>query len=84
MTAKAEPPPYDGPYLGALYSQTPVMSDMDWPKRDDEGRIKEDKKGGAVRIGYIRQGQKVPVLAECRWQPEQCPGPVLHRGSRSR
>ena len=64
VTAKAEPPPFDGPYLGALYSQTPVMSDMDWPKRDDEGRIKEDKKGGAVRIGYIRQGQKVPVLAE--------------------
>lgn len=63
VAAKPEPPPYDGPYIGALYGQTPVMSDMDWPKRDDEGRIVE-KKGGAVRIGYIRQGQKVPVNAE--------------------
>ena len=54
--------PYDGPYLGALYPQTPIMSDMEWPKRDEDGNIKKDK--GAVRIGYIRQGQKVPVNAE--------------------
>ena len=56
-----EPPTYDGPLLGALYGQTPVMSDMDWPKRDED-RDKKDK--GAVRIGYIRQGQKVPALPE--------------------
>jgi lipoprotein-anchoring transpeptidase ErfK/SrfK len=57
-------PAYDGPLIGALYGQTPVMSDMDWPKKDDEetGRKKGDK--GAVRIGYIRQGQRVPVNPE--------------------
>jgi lipoprotein-anchoring transpeptidase ErfK/SrfK len=66
VNGKAEPPSYDGPLIGALYGQTPIMSDMDWPKRDDDekrGREK-DKDKGAVRIGYIRQGQKVPVLPE--------------------
>lgn len=60
--AGAAEKPYDGPYIGALYSQTPIMSDMEWPKRDEDGNLKKDK--GAVRIGYIRQGQKVPVNAE--------------------
>ncbi|MBX3227885.1 MAG: L,D-transpeptidase [Labilithrix sp.] len=55
------PPAYDGPYIGALYPQTPIMSDMEWPKKDEEAK-KGDK--GAVRIGYIRQGQKVPVNPE--------------------
>jgi lipoprotein-anchoring transpeptidase ErfK/SrfK len=62
-SGKGEPPSYDGPLIGALYGQTPVMSDMDWPKREEE-RDKKDKDKGAVRIGYIRQGQKVPVNAE--------------------
>jgi len=53
-------PAYDGPYIGALFLQTPVMSDMEWPKEDK----KTGEKSGAVRLGYIRQGQKVPVIAE--------------------
>ena len=67
---KLEPPPYDGPLIGALYGQTPIMSDMEWPKKEGEDsdskgkRDKKDKDKGAVRIGYIRQGQKVPVLPE--------------------
>jgi lipoprotein-anchoring transpeptidase ErfK/SrfK len=56
----ATPAPYDGPFIGALFLQTPVMSDMEWPKEDK----KTGEKTGAVRIGYIRQGQKVPVIAE--------------------
>lgn len=65
VTSKTEPtpPPYDGPLIGALYGQTPIMSDMDWPKKEEE-RDRRDKDKGAVRIGYIRQGQKVPVLPE--------------------
>ncbi len=59
--SKLEPVTYDGPLIGALYGQTPIMSDMEWPKKDED-RDKKDK--GAVRIGYIRQGQKVPVLPE--------------------
>jgi lipoprotein-anchoring transpeptidase ErfK/SrfK len=58
--AVAAPPPYDGPMIGALFLQTPVMSDMEWPKEDK----KTGEKTGAVRLGYIRQGQKVPVIAE--------------------
>ncbi len=57
---RAAPPPYAGPYIGALFLQTPVMSDMEWPKEDK----KTGEKTGAVRLGYIRQGQKVPVIAE--------------------
>jgi len=56
----AAPPVYDGPFIGALYLQTPVMSDMEWPKEDK----KTGEKTGAVRIGYIRAGAKVPVIAE--------------------
>ena len=56
----AAPPTYDGPLIGALFLQTPVMSDMEWPKEDK----KTGEKTGSVRLGYIRQGQRVPVIAE--------------------
>ncbi|MEA2750294.1 MAG: hypothetical protein QOI41_4437 [Myxococcales bacterium] len=56
----AAPPAYDGPLIAALFMQTPIMSDMDWPKEDK----KTGEKIGAVRLGYIRQGQRVPVIAE--------------------
>ena len=55
--------PYDGPMIGALYGQTPIMSDMAWPVREEDKERKKDKES-ALRIGYIRQGQKVPVLPE--------------------
>jgi lipoprotein-anchoring transpeptidase ErfK/SrfK len=58
---KLEPPTYDGPLIGALFGQTPIMSDMAWPKKDED---RDTKDKGSVRIGYIRQGQKVPVLPE--------------------
>ena len=56
----AAAPAYEGPFIAALFLQTPVMSDMEWPKEDK----KTGEKTGAVRLGYIRQGQKVPVIAE--------------------
>src|SRR5690606_2377087 len=62
-TATPEPEPYDGPVIGALFGQTPIMSDMAGPKKDED-RNKKDTDKGAVRIGYVRQGQKVPVLPE--------------------
>lgn len=62
-TAADEPAPYDGPFIGALFGQTPIMSDMAWPKKDEE-RNKDTADKGAERIGYIRQGQKVPVLPQ--------------------
>jgi hypothetical protein len=56
---------YSGPVIAGLFPQTPIMSDMDWPVRDD---AKPDRHGqirkGAVRIGYIRQGGTIPVVPE--------------------
>lgn len=51
---------YDGPMIGALFMQTPIMSDMEWPKEDK----RTGEKTGSVRIGYIRQGSKVPVIPQ--------------------
>ena len=53
------------PLLGALMMQTPIMSEMDIPTREqliarDHG--KEDK--GPHRLGYLRRGAKVPVLPQ--------------------
>ncbi|HEY8077166.1 MAG TPA: L,D-transpeptidase [Labilithrix sp.] len=62
----AGPPEYTGPYIGALFLQTPVMSEMEWPKSDDE---KPGKKTASVRLGYIRQGAKVPVIPEAHVKP---------------
>jgi hypothetical protein len=59
----AGPPEYTGPVIGALFLQTPVMSDMEWPKEDKKAGEKGEK-GGAVRLGYIRQGSRVPVIPE--------------------
>jgi hypothetical protein len=65
-----EPPP--GPMLGALFPQTPVMSDMDWPVKDDPRHPEKKRDHGAIRIGYIRQGGKVAVVPEAH--PKQnCP-----------
>jgi len=50
---------YDGPMIAALFHQTVVMSDMEWPK--DDAKKGESK---SVRLGYIRQGAKVPVIPE--------------------
>ncbi len=53
------------PLLGALFMQTPIMSEMDVPTREqliarDHG--KEDN--GPRRLGYLRRGAKVPVLPQ--------------------
>lgn len=46
---------YTGPRLGALYLHTPIFSEMEFPK----------EKGTTVqRLGYLRQGALVPVVAE--------------------
>jgi L,D-transpeptidase catalytic domain len=55
--------------IGALFMQTPIMSEMDWPtKADDDaqrhGRKKDDKKSGVKRIGYLRQGGLAAAFPE--------------------
>ncbi len=52
-----------GPLIGALFLQTPIMSGMAWPLKDHEDPNKVDRET-AVRIGYLRQGTKVPVIPE--------------------
>lgn len=54
-----EPPPYAGPLLGALFFQTPIYSEPEWPAKDP---AKSNNK--SRQIGYIRQGGKVPVKPE--------------------
>ncbi|MFO0679889.1 MAG: L,D-transpeptidase, partial [Polyangiaceae bacterium] len=53
---------YDGPRIGAMFMQTPIMSDMEWPAREDGRKGSGDRT--AVRIGYIRRGGTVPVIPE--------------------
>ncbi len=49
--------------IGALFMQTPIMSEMDWPTKADDDTQKrrrkkgeDDKKSTVKRIGYLRQG----------------------------
>ncbi len=56
--------PADAPMIGALFLSTPIMSDMEWPAKDDDAAKKRDRDKSVMRIGYIRQGSKVPVIPE--------------------
>jgi hypothetical protein len=80
--ADAAPPPTDagaaegdagawaGPYVYALTSASPIMSDMDWPVRSDQLRPGERQR--SIRIGYFRQGARLPVFPEGHKKPN-CP-----------
>ncbi|WP_394820562.1 L,D-transpeptidase [Pendulispora albinea] len=59
---------WDGPLLGALFMQTPVMSDMEWPIPEGS-RIRDPAREKVVRIGYLRKGSKVPVIPEAHRKP---------------
>jgi len=59
--------PYEGPYIGGLFAATPIMSDMEWPIKD--GELRPGEKQRSFRIGYIRQGAKVPVIPEAHKKP---------------
>ena len=63
-------PEWTGPYLYALFAATPIMSDMDWPVRGDQLRPGERQR--SIRIGYFRQGQRLPAFPEAHVKPN-CP-----------
>ena len=66
---------YDGPRLGALFLQTPIMSDMEWlPNEESRKPARKDSKDhvDVVRLGYMRQGGRAPVLPEAHRKPN-CP-----------
>jgi lipoprotein-anchoring transpeptidase ErfK/SrfK len=58
--------PYEGPYLYALFMMTPVMSEMAFPTKEQDEKRRNNKpdKAAPIRLGYLRQGAKVPVIAE--------------------
>lgn len=55
------PPEYSGPFLMGTFMQSPIMSDMDWPNKP--GGRQDPARAHVMRIGYIRRGGKVPVIA---------------------
>jgi hypothetical protein len=59
--ADAGPAAYSGPYVGATVMTAPVFSEMEWPPSDTR-RAKENPDNHSVRLGYIRQGEKTPVI----------------------
>jgi hypothetical protein len=58
---------YDGPWLGATVLAAPIMSEMEWP-----GDKHPDADGRSVRLGYMRYGEKAPVVAEAH-RKSNCP-----------
>jgi lipoprotein-anchoring transpeptidase ErfK/SrfK len=64
---KPDAGPYDGPLIGAMFMQTPSMSDMEWPFPESATKRERDRdpvRSSVARIGYIRRGAKVPVIPE--------------------
>jgi hypothetical protein len=59
---------WTGPRLGALFMQTPIMSDMEWPLPEGS-RIRDSAREKVVRIGYLRKGAKVPALPQAHKKP---------------
>jgi hypothetical protein len=59
-TAAAAPDagPYEGPWIGATVMQAPIYSEMEFVSE------KKDKEGKASRLGYLRYGEKAPVIPE--------------------
>jgi len=59
---------WNGPLIGALFMQTPIMSDMEW-QLPEGSRIRDPAREKVVRIGYLRKGSKVPVIPEAHRKP---------------
>jgi hypothetical protein len=47
---------YDGPLIGATIMQAPIFSDMEYPSDKRENKV--------IRLGYLRYGEKTPVIPE--------------------
>jgi hypothetical protein len=59
--------PYEGPWLGATVLQASIWSQMEMP----EGRH-ADRESKSYRLGYLRYGERVPVVTEAHVKPN-CP-----------
>lgn len=57
----ADAGPYAGPWIGATVLSAPIWSEMEWPDRKAD---KGDRDPKSVHLGYLRYGEKAPVIAE--------------------
>jgi hypothetical protein len=48
---------YEGPWIGATVMQAAIFSEMDFPDRNE-------RQGKVARLGYLRYGEKAPVIPE--------------------
>jgi hypothetical protein len=67
-TNSADGGPYAGPWVGPLVLQTQILSDTEFPT-DRKG----DREPKSVRLGYLRYGDKVPVLPGDPQKKTNCP-----------
>lgn len=57
---------FDGPWIGAIVLQAPIWSEMEWPER------KGDRENRPLRLGYLRYGEKTPVIPDVH-KNSNCP-----------
>jgi len=57
---------FDGPWIGAIVLSAPVWSEMEWPDK------KSEHESRSLRLGYLRYGERTPVIAEAHRKPN-CP-----------
>ncbi len=55
---------YDGPWLGAIVLQAPIWSETEVP-----GDRHSDRETKSYRLGYLRYGERVPVIPEPHRKP---------------
>jgi hypothetical protein len=68
--ADAKPePPRPTHFFGATNLTAPVLSEMEWPPKEDS---KNKKEGKSQRLGYLRMGGRAAVLPEAHVKPN-CP-----------
>ncbi len=53
---------YAGPFIGAIVVNAPIWSEMDVPDRHPERE--HDRESRSIHLGYLRYGEKAPVLPE--------------------
>jgi len=54
--APADAGAYEGPWIGATILQAPILSEMEYPSDKKENKV--------LRLGYLRYGEKAPVIPE--------------------
>jgi L,D-transpeptidase catalytic domain len=58
---------YEGPWIGSIILHAPIFSEMEAP-----GDRRGDSDGKSVLLGYLRYGQKVPVIPDAH-RKANCP-----------